>query len=224
MNGNQSVWLVNGQSFVSYFDLIGEIVSLSLFEATWVSAGRSSSYAAKRPLIAALAHVLHIDPGWVEESGVSLRPTSLNRRTRESLSTGSLSFDHANTSMKKGRIMTTDTNTNPQIEAQLDSLATHCCDVLLGEESLADDRCDQLLRSLLMSGYRNKDGRSIQVELDERVKEKCGERAMHRGGELSSITSKVEKRFTEIARWESKSPKDDTDDTKPANISSATDA
>ncbi|OYP29959.1 hypothetical protein [Rhodopirellula sp. MGV] len=120
--------------------------------------------------------------------------------------------------------MNTETKTNPEIEAQLDSLAAHCCEVLQGEASLSDDRCEQLIRSLLMSGFRNKKGMSIQTELDARVKDQCGERAMHRGGELSSMAAKIESKFDELARWETKNPADDTEDPKPANVSSATDA
>ncbi|MCC9599211.1 hypothetical protein LOC67_01465 [Stieleria sp. JC731] len=116
------------------------------------------------------------------------------------------------------------TNTNPEIEAQLDSLASHCCEVMRGEASLSDDRCDQLMRSLIMSGYQSKSGRSIQADLDAKVKDQCGEHAMHRGGELSSITAKLESKFAEMTRWESKNPSDDQQQAKPANVSSATDA
>ncbi|KAA5542603.1 hypothetical protein FYK55_13790 [Roseiconus nitratireducens] len=112
--------------------------------------------------------------------------------------------------------------TNPEIEAQMDELAHLCCQRLSGELP-ADERSDLLLKSLLMSGYVWKHKGSFQADLEARVKSRCGHHAMHRGGELSSMSEKLEEKFRELARWESKSP-DTTSKPKAANISSATDA
>ncbi|TWU22315.1 hypothetical protein Pla52o_33710 [Novipirellula galeiformis] len=113
--------------------------------------------------------------------------------------------------------------TNPEIEASLDALATLCCESLSGTADPAVDRSERLLKTLLMSGYVGKKKASFQVDLETRVKAKCRDCAMHRGGALSSMSEKLAKQFADLARWESKNPSD-TSPSKAANISSATDA
>lgn len=113
--------------------------------------------------------------------------------------------------------------TNPEIEEQLDKLADICCELLGGEQTASIDETDALLKSLLMSGFARSGGAPLQVEIESRVKSKCREPAMHRGGELSSITGQLQKKFNDLVRWESRQP-DDRTEPKTANISSATDA
>jgi hypothetical protein len=115
------------------------------------------------------------------------------------------------------------TETNPQIEKQLDALADLCCAKLAGDMENYDDRSEALLSALLKSGYLRKTGHGIQAELEARVKKLCRYPAMHRGGALSGITSRLQNRFDQLAKWESKKP-DSRSKAKAANISSATDA
>ncbi len=117
----------------------------------------------------------------------------------------------------------TSEETNPEIEADLNELAKICCRSLAGESDAGMDRADNLLKSLLMSGYAGKKNRSFQVDLENRVKEQCRDCAMHRGGALSSMSEKLAKKFADLARWESRTPSD-ASPPKAANISSATDA
>jgi len=112
--------------------------------------------------------------------------------------------------------------TNPEIEAQMDQLAMICCQRLKGDPS-AEGRTESLMKSILMSGYSLKSGRSFQTDLERRIKDQCREVAMHRGGALSSMTSKLDEKFREMARWETKSPQSKSK-AKSANISSSTDA
>ncbi|MGB7327322.1 MAG: hypothetical protein WBD31_20770 [Rubripirellula sp.] len=115
---------------------------------------------------------------------------------------------------------------NPEIEEQLDKLATICCSQLEGESqspSIEDSTIAELLKSLLMSGYAREDGASLQTDLESRVKHSCREPAMHRGGALSSITKQLQSKFDDLKRWESRRP-DEKSNAKAANISSATDA
>ncbi len=115
---------------------------------------------------------------------------------------------------------------NPQIDGQLDKLAELLCLQLESEtdgRTTEDPVIDQLLKSLLMSGYARKEGANLQVDIENRVKDRCREPAMHRGGALSSITGQLQKKFEDLKRWESRQPEDKTD-AKAANISSATDA
>ncbi|KAA1261454.1 hypothetical protein LF1_40040 [Rubripirellula obstinata] len=119
--------------------------------------------------------------------------------------------------------------TNPQIEETLDQLAELVCRSLSGEENQLTERRDGLLKTLVMSGYVWKADETVMQQVEERVKNQCVEPSMHRGGALSSMTSKLNTRFQEISRWESKTPtesKSMENDSPPkaANISSATDA
>mgnify|MGYP003662968326 CR=1 FL=1 len=114
-------------------------------------------------------------------------------------------------------------DTNPQIETQLNALAELACETLRGEESEMAARAEPLLKSLLMSGYVRKSGKDIRADIEARVKDICREPAMHRGGELSGITQRLQDKFDKLVKWESDQPKDFTD-AKAANISSATDA
>ncbi len=113
--------------------------------------------------------------------------------------------------------------TNPQIEEQLDALAELCCQTLNGDDSGLDKRSDALLKSLLMCGYVRKVGHNITAELESRVKTHCPEPAMHRGGALSGITQTLQQKFNKLVQWESETPQETTPP-KAANISSATDA
>ncbi|EMI17421.1 hypothetical protein RMSM_05650 [Rhodopirellula maiorica SM1] len=117
-------------------------------------------------------------------------------------------------------------DTNPQIDEQLNKLAELCCEQLEGNDpssTIDEASTKSLLKSLLMSGFSRKEGASLQVEIENRVKDRCRDTAMHRGGALSSISGQLQKQFEELARWESKQPSDDSK-SKAANISSATDA
>ena len=113
--------------------------------------------------------------------------------------------------------------TNPEIDAQLDSLAELCCTALRGGDAMPEEKVEKLLRGLLMSGYSRKSSRPVNAELETRVRTKCPEPAMHRGGALSSLTDQMQNKYDELARWHATQPKDSTD-AKSANISSSTDA
>ncbi len=113
--------------------------------------------------------------------------------------------------------------TNPEIEEQLEALAELCCQTLNGDDSGLEKRDDALLKSLLMSGYVRKVGKDITAEMESRVKKRCPEPGMHRGGALSGITQKLQQKLDKLVRWESEAPQESTPP-KAANISSATDA
>ncbi|MCC9656160.1 hypothetical protein [Rhodopirellula halodulae] len=112
---------------------------------------------------------------------------------------------------------------NPQSEQALDELADLVCQSLKNEGDDLVHRQDGLLKTLLMSGHHWKSDETVMTEVERRVKDRCGDTAMHRGGELTALTSRLSQKFGSLQRWESKSPSDDSP-AKPANISSATDA
>ncbi|WP_145389809.1 hypothetical protein [Stieleria neptunia] len=116
--------------------------------------------------------------------------------------------------------------TNPQIEKQLDKLASICCTRLENTSSdptMDDAAVDELLKALLMSGYARQADRTLQVELENRVKDMCRDPAMHRGGALTGLTEQLQNKFDQLKSWESRQP-GETSTAKAANISSATDA
>ena len=113
--------------------------------------------------------------------------------------------------------------TNPQIEAALEQLATSVCEALQGDSDDFRQRHEGLLKTLLMSGYQWKNKQTLMTDVEKRVKMQCGQIAMHRGGELSSMTIKLGERFQTLAREQSKAPRAKSSP-KAANISSATDA
>jgi hypothetical protein len=110
---------------------------------------------------------------------------------------------------------------NPQIEASLNALATICCDAISGGDNRAElERVDGLLKTLLMSGYARMD-RSLEVDLENRVKGQCIKSVSHRGGELSSLSAKLARQFSNLARQQSQTPDDNT---LPSATGTATDA
>ena len=112
---------------------------------------------------------------------------------------------------------------NPEIQEQLDKLADLCCDCIQGNASLMDEQVEPLLRSLLMSGFVRNANASLQVEIESRVKKKCQEAVISRGGALTAMTQKLQDKLKRLATWESKKPEDFTA-SRPANISSGTDS
>lgn len=112
---------------------------------------------------------------------------------------------------------------NPEIEASLDSLSELICQSLTGESSELTARKEGLMKTLLMSGFTWKSDESLMKEVEDRVKSRCGEKAMHRGGALSSVASKLGKEFKNMAREQAAKPSN-TKPSKAANISAATDA
>ena len=105
----------------------------------------------------------------------------------------------------------------------MEKLADLCCQSLEGKQPNASDESEALLKAMLMSGYARMEGRSLQQDIEARVKEKCLKPAMHRGGELSAMTSELSKKFDKLKLWESQQP-EDRDNPKAANLSSATDS
>ncbi|MEO9593093.1 hypothetical protein [Rhodopirellula bahusiensis] len=116
-----------------------------------------------------------------------------------------------------------DQELNPQTDQALNELAMLICQALENDGEMLVERQDGLLKTLVMSGHTWKSERTVMEEVERRVKDQCGESAMHRGGALTSLTSQMGVKLQSLARWESKSPSEGTP-SKPANISSATDA
>jgi len=117
------------------------------------------------------------------------------------------------------------TDTNPEIEAQLESLTELCCDAIASDQAISDNRVKELAKALLMSGFEQKEGAPLSVQLETRVRKSCKEPAMHRGAEVKAVTESVQKIYTDLVRWQSEQPSTGNKSApKPANISSATDA
>lgn len=95
---------------------------------------------------------------------------------------------------------------NPQVESQLQILTEMCCNAIDGHSTQMAERADPILKSLLMSGYARTAKSNLQVELENRAKEKCRDRTLSRGGELSAVVKQLQDKFNKLALWESKQP------------------
>jgi hypothetical protein len=93
---------------------------------------------------------------------------------------------------------------NPELEASLDALAKLCCDAISGDGDTEIERVDPLLMSLLMSGYNRSEERSLQQDLEERVKRSCSKQVSNRGGQLASMITDFSRRFAAINRQNSR--------------------
>jgi hypothetical protein len=136
---------------------------------------------------------------------------------------GSRSFSRESKIMADKENAIEEEHVNPQIDAHLNTLADLCCKTLEGDASELEARRDELLKSLLMSGYVRKSGKDLRADLEKRVKDRCREPSMHRGGALTGLSDRLQKRFEEVIRWHSEQPEGKSS-AKAANISSATDA
>lgn len=114
-------------------------------------------------------------------------------------------------------------HTNVELEAQLEALTEICCEALKGETDIDPKRVEQLAKALLKSGYERGDHKPLSAELEQRVRERCKEPAIHRGAEIKSITEAVQAEYDKAVRWQSEQPQSG-DGAKSANISSATDS
>lgn len=112
---------------------------------------------------------------------------------------------------------------NPQIEKILDDLAEMSCEALQGKQVDVLRLAEPMLKNLLMSGFDRQAKTRLQKEVEDRMEGRCRDSLMHRGAERSGVTGKLQAKFDEMAKWQATQPKQE-DGTKPANISSATDA
>jgi hypothetical protein len=116
-------------------------------------------------------------------------------------------------------------NTNPQVESHLTKLAEVCRESLRGGGEPDSRIVDQLLKSLLMSGFARMDRPPLQHELEQRMKDGADDKALHHAEEVLGITRAIQKKYDAIKLWESTHPSDDKkNDTKAANYSAATDS
>ncbi|MFG0261282.1 MAG: hypothetical protein ACF788_02705, partial [Novipirellula sp. JB048] len=96
--------------------------------------------------------------------------------------------------------------TNIEIEQTLDTLSQLCCAALAGDHRALFQRRDALLKTLLECGYARYREQSLQVELENRVRVKWSEPILVHRKELEAIAAKLEQRFNELKRWETKLP------------------
>jgi len=96
----------------------------------------------------------------------------------------------------------------PQIEAILDKLAGHCCAVISQEETYDADQVQKLVKSLSVNGWqRHADSTSpLSVTLKKRIKDRCREPAMHRGGSIDGTVEKVQAAYNDAARYDASAP------------------
>jgi hypothetical protein len=112
---------------------------------------------------------------------------------------------------------------NPELDKQVDALAELCCDAIERNVTDSHSRADALIEALVRGGYARISDVNLQTRVEQMAVDKCRNKAIHRRGELTGITSGWQAKFNQLAQWQTQSP-NTTSGTKPANISSATDS
>ncbi len=112
---------------------------------------------------------------------------------------------------------------NPELQSQIDDLAQLCCDTLARTGDSDHDRIQPLIEALVRGGYDRISNVNLQVRLEDAVVEKCREHAIHRRDEVTGIAGQIQAEFSKALKWKTNQPQPE-DGTKPANISSNTDA
>ncbi|TWU02107.1 hypothetical protein [Neorhodopirellula pilleata] len=99
-------------------------------------------------------------------------------------------------------------DTTPQIEAILDKLADHCCAVINQDETYDATQVNKLVTSLSVNGWRRHSDTAspLSVTLKNRMKDRCREPSIHRGGLLDGMVEKVQAAYDDVARYDSSSP------------------
>jgi len=98
--------------------------------------------------------------------------------------------------------------TTPQIDAILDKLSKLCCTAIAAGNTLDEDKCEELVRSLSANGWERHVGKqySLSAILKERIVRDCPEPAMHRGAAIESFAQKVEQTYRDYARYRASTP------------------
>lgn len=104
------------------------------------------------------------------------------------------------------------TSSTPQIDAILDDLTTLCCQALTAGDILDQQRVDELVESLSQNGWKrhSENYPPLATVLEQRVRERCREPAMHRGAEVESLTQKVQRAYDNHSRYQASSPASDS--------------
>jgi len=97
-------------------------------------------------------------------------------------------------------------DTTPQIEAILDKLADHCCSVINQHDSYDAGQVKELVNNLSVNGWQRHADSPLAVILKKRMKDRCQEPAMHRGGLLDGMVEKVQDAYNDTMRYDASSP------------------
>lgn len=92
--------------------------------------------------------------------------------------------------------------TNVETEKTLDALGELCCDAIAGDGRELGERKTVLLRSLLECGFARNNKQPLQVEIENRVRERWKEPILVHREELQSLTAKLQNEFNELKRLE----------------------
>jgi len=102
-------------------------------------------------------------------------------------------------------------DSTPQIEAILDELTAVCCEALEADKTLDEQRVARLVDSLSKNGWKrhSRDAPPLATVLENRVRERCREPAIHRGASVESVTQKVQRAYNNQSRYEASSPSEE---------------
>lgn len=91
---------------------------------------------------------------------------------------------------------------NVEIEKVLDTLSELCCDTLAGNGQALAERKTALLRDLLECGFARTYQQPLQVELENRVRDRWHEPILVHRDELQSLTAELQHEFNAIKHEE----------------------
>ena len=112
---------------------------------------------------------------------------------------------------------------NEALQRQVEALGELCCQSLKRDAAALDERATPLIEALVQNGYERISDISLQARLEAIVLNCCPEKAIHRRDEMIGIIRNWQAKFTQLARWDTSSPRG-LDRPKAANISSARDS
>lgn len=110
--------------------------------------------------------------------------------------------------------------TNIETEKVLDVLSELCHDALAGDGRALADRKKALLKDLLECGFARNHKQPLDVEIENRVRQRYSEPILVHREELQSLTVQLQREFNEMKRLEARMPQR-TDPPEAANLDTA---
>lgn len=110
--------------------------------------------------------------------------------------------------------------TNVETEKALDALSERCCETLAGDGSALAERTTALLKDLLECGFARNYKQPLEVEIENRVRERWSERILVHRVELQSLAAKLQREFSELKRMDVTMPQE-TSPPDAANLDTA---
>ncbi len=110
--------------------------------------------------------------------------------------------------------------TNVETETALDALSELCYDAITGDGRALGERKTALLKDLLECGFARNYKQPLQVEIENRVRDRWSEPILVHRDELQSLTADLQHEFNDLKRSGVRMPQE-TDPPDAANLDTA---